>query len=189
MRGSQEWTSLLEQENERLAAIVKAKDEEIALLQEYGEDADELRDEVARLKMKTLEASQQAVHNKQDNKFVARSRRHRRRFWRSLDQLPDSMLELVGLAGKVYPDRIVFTEKALESAKVATFADIPAISPGNAFDQSQLSCTIFTSSRLFRFETSYNDSETQPDLSWRLANLRRQETTSDWEQCARISQR
>ena len=120
VRGSQEWTSLLEQENERLAAIVKAKDEEIALLQEYGEDADELRDEVARLKYE----HQQATGRAQEAESVRSALAAQASLLRSLDQLPDSMLELVGLAGKVYPDRIVFTEKALESAKVATLKNL-----------------------------------------------------------------
>jgi len=43
---------------------------------------------------------------------------------RNLDHLPDSMLEVVNLTGKIYSDRIMFTEKALESAKHATLRNL-----------------------------------------------------------------
>jgi len=120
VRGSQEWTSLLEQENERLTASQKEKDEEIALLHEYGEDADELRDEVARLKYE----HEQAVGRAQEAESVRAALAAQASLLRNLDHLPDSMLEIVGLIGKIYPDRIIFTEKALESAKGATLRNL-----------------------------------------------------------------
>ena len=113
VRGSQEWTSLLEQEVERLTSSIKDKDAEIGLLQEYGEDADELRDEVARLKYE----HGQALGRAQEAESVRSALAAQAALLRNLDHLPSTVSEVAELIGKVYPDRIVFTDKALESTK------------------------------------------------------------------------
>jgi hypothetical protein len=121
-RGSQEWTSLLESEVERQTATIKQKDEEIALLQAYGEDADELRDEVARLKYE----HGQALARAQEAESVRSGLAAQASLLKNLDHLPSSMAELVNLVGKVYPDKLIFTEKAVESTKSSTLKSLNA---------------------------------------------------------------
>ena len=113
-RGSQEWTALLDQEIERLKASLKEKDSEIAFLQGYGEDADELRDEVARLKYEI----KQAIARAQEAESVRSALATQASLLRNLDHLPDSMPEILDLIARIYSDRIIFTEKARESAKI-----------------------------------------------------------------------
>jgi len=115
-RGSQEWTTLLEQEVERMTAMVKAKDEEIVFLQEYGEDADELRNEVARLRFE----HGQALARAQEAESVRSALAAQTSLLRNLDRLPSSVPEVLELIEKIYPDRIAFTDRARESAKNAT---------------------------------------------------------------------
>jgi len=119
-RGSQEWTTLLEQEVERLTSRIKEKDEEITLLQEYGEDADELRDEVARLRYE----HGQAVGRAQEAESVRSALATQASLLRNLDHLPASMPEVLELIEKIYPDRIIFTDKARESAKDANLKNL-----------------------------------------------------------------
>lgn len=119
-RGSQEWTALLEQEVERLTSSVKERDAEIALLQEYGEDADELREEVARLRYEHT----QAVNRAQEAESVRSALVAQASLLSKLDHLPASMTEVLELIAKIYPDRIVFTDKAFESAKNATLKNL-----------------------------------------------------------------
>jgi hypothetical protein len=119
-RGSQEWATLWEQENERLLEIVKNKDADIALLQEYGEDADELREEGARLRYELGRANERA----QEAESVRSALAVQASIIRSLDHLPSSMLELVNLVAILYPQQLVFTEKAVESAKNSTLKNI-----------------------------------------------------------------
>ncbi|MFZ0634378.1 MAG: hypothetical protein WA755_05470 [Candidatus Acidiferrales bacterium] len=115
-RGSQELASLLEHEVERLTGTIKEKDEDIALLQEYGEDADELRVEVARLKYE----HGQALGRARGAETVSSALAAQASLLRNLDHLPATVPDVLELIGKIYSERMVFTGKALESAKKAT---------------------------------------------------------------------
>lgn len=123
-RGSQEWTELLEQEVERLTAINKEYNEKMEVFEEIAGDADAQRDElqgqVARSKFLYQQAEARAI----EAESARASLEGQVSLWKNLEELPDSVTGVLELIEKAYPNRIVFTERAKESAREAKLKNI-----------------------------------------------------------------
>lgn len=118
-KGSQEWADLLEKELERLETEVKEHKEEAERIPELEDQIDDLRDDMKRVQFQMENANARA----QEAEAVKASLAVRAAVFDKLDRFPESVRDVVDLIGKVYSDRIVFTEKAKESARSATLKD------------------------------------------------------------------
>ncbi len=118
-KDTEAWSKLLEQDNERLATELKAKNEELKYWQSNAELVDTLEDEVSRLKYELAHA----VDRARQSESVASALASRAATVFDLRTLPNSVADVVDLVGKIYPDRIFFTDRAKRSAKESSLSN------------------------------------------------------------------
>ncbi len=113
--GSQEWVQLLEEESKELGSRIKALEEANFDLEDRLErTADQLEDSQREVERLSYEKEQIAAQAKGRSESTSQ---------RALDieELPDSLGEVLILIDTLYPRRLVLTERALRSAREATF--------------------------------------------------------------------
>jgi HPt (histidine-containing phosphotransfer) domain-containing protein len=118
LRGNADAAELLplfEQENNELMEQIRKEKCEVEYWKGRAEEAEELEDEIRRLahEKKTL---QNRVDEVQRQAEIALTRAA---FVDHLESLPSSVSDVVTMVGQAFPGKIVFTEKAQESAKNA----------------------------------------------------------------------
>jgi hypothetical protein len=119
-KGSKDWTELLEKEVERLEAEVKRQRQEMSRITDLEGQLEDLQDEAAKLEFQR----DQALSRSQEAESVRSALAGRAALIDNLDKLPDSLLDVMEMIEQAYPNRIVFTEKARESAKKVSLRNI-----------------------------------------------------------------
>jgi hypothetical protein len=116
--GSKEWVQLLEDENRRLEQKVKQLEEqslgigvELETVKEELEDARQESDRLRYEKDQVLASSRNRDGRETSTQF-------------DLEELPDTLSEVIELIERLYPGRILFTERARKAAADATFRRI-----------------------------------------------------------------
>ncbi len=107
---SEEWVKLLEEVNGELEKTVRQKDEELQRLRIENADTN---DDLARLEYERKAATTRAYEAEK----TARGLSGKISVIDSINELPDSVEAVVGLIQRLYPDKIAFTEQAIDSAR------------------------------------------------------------------------
>lgn len=113
------WAQLLEQENERLTSELKQKDDETQYWQTVAEQNEDLEDETNRMKYELKQTREDVIRLESLNTALAA----RASLLSDLQKLPNSVLDVVALIERLYPDRVSFTEKAKKSATQASLGN------------------------------------------------------------------
>ena len=112
-----EWVELLEETNEELERTNRAARDEIDRLTDENADLDET--------VYQIRSSKRALERRADDlECEMKHLRQRAKVGELLEKLPGSMQSAVGLIARIHPDRIAFTDRAIQSAGVCKFGRI-----------------------------------------------------------------